>query len=56
VDELVELGQLDPEVIITPSAYIDRVVERPKELVVEDKPISQEAIESHKRYQERGSA
>jgi 3-oxoacid CoA-transferase A subunit len=56
VDELVELGQLDPEVIITPSAYVDRVVERPKELVVEDKPISQEAIESHKRYQERGSA
>jgi 3-oxoadipate CoA-transferase alpha subunit len=56
VDELVELGQLDPEVIITPSAYVDRVVERPKELAVEDKPISQEAIESYKRYQERGSA
>jgi 3-oxoadipate CoA-transferase alpha subunit len=29
VDELVELGELDPEVIITPGIYVDRVVVRP---------------------------
>jgi len=30
VDEIVELGDLDPEVIITPGVYVDRVVQRPK--------------------------
>jgi 3-oxoacid CoA-transferase A subunit len=29
VDELVELGELDPEVIITPGIYVDRVVVKP---------------------------
>jgi 3-oxoadipate CoA-transferase alpha subunit len=29
-DELVELGELDPEVIVTPSIYVDRVVIRKK--------------------------
>jgi 3-oxoadipate CoA-transferase alpha subunit len=28
VDELVQLGDLDPEVIVTPSIYVDRVVVR----------------------------
>jgi 3-oxoadipate CoA-transferase alpha subunit len=28
VAEVVELGQLDPEVIVTPAAYVDRVVTR----------------------------
>ena len=56
VDEVVELGELDPEAIITPGAYVDRVIARPKDIKVDDKPISQEAIESHKKYQERKSA
>ena len=56
VDEIVELGELDPEAIITPGAYVDRVIARPKDIKVDDKPISQEAIESHKKYQERKSA
>ncbi len=30
VDEIVELGELDPEVIVTPGIYVDRVVTRPK--------------------------
>ena len=30
VDEIVELGELDPEAIVTPGVYIDRVVVRPK--------------------------
>ena len=29
VDEIVEPGQLDPEAIVTPGVYIDRVVRRP---------------------------
>jgi hypothetical protein len=29
VDELVELGGLEPECIVTPSAYVDRVAVRP---------------------------
>jgi len=31
VDEVVELGELDPECIVTPSVYVQRVVVRPKE-------------------------
>jgi 3-oxoadipate CoA-transferase, alpha subunit len=31
VDEIVELGELDPETIVTPGVYVDRVVQRPKE-------------------------
>jgi 3-oxoadipate CoA-transferase alpha subunit len=30
VDEIVELGELDPEAIVTPGVYVDRVVARPK--------------------------
>ena len=26
VSEIVELGQIDPEVVVTPSAYVNRVV------------------------------
>lgn len=31
VDEVVELGELAPEVIVTPGIYVDRVVIRPRE-------------------------
>ncbi len=30
VDDIVEVGELDPEVIITPSIYVDRIVKVPK--------------------------
>ena len=30
VDEIVEVGELDPEAIVTPAIYIDRVVKRPR--------------------------
>lgn len=56
VDEIAELGELDPEAIVTPGIYVDRVIARPKEVKVDDKPISQEALDSHKKYQERKSA
>jgi 3-oxoadipate CoA-transferase alpha subunit len=56
VDEIVELGALDPEAIITPSAYVDRVVVRPKDIKVDDKPISQEALDSNARMKARGSS
>jgi 3-oxoacid CoA-transferase subunit A len=29
VDEIVEIGDLDPETIVTPAIYVDRVVKRP---------------------------
>ena len=28
VDEIVELGELDPEAIVTPGIYVNRVVQR----------------------------
>jgi 3-oxoadipate CoA-transferase alpha subunit len=31
VDEVVELGQLNPETIVTPGIWVDRIVVRPKE-------------------------
>ncbi len=53
VDEFVELGELDPEHIITPGIYVDRVVQRPK---VYDGDMTQttneQALESFKRFQE----
>ena len=30
VDELVQVGQLDPEVIVTPHVYVHRIVEVPR--------------------------
>ena len=30
VDKLVQPGELDPEVIVTPHVYVDRIVEVPK--------------------------
>ncbi len=56
VDEIVELGSLDPEAVITPSAYVDRVIVRPKDIKVDDKPISQEALDSNARMKARGSS
>jgi 3-oxoacid CoA-transferase A subunit len=56
VDEIVELGELDPEEIVTPSVYVDRVVCRPEEYEGEEKEISAEAKASHEKFLKRGSA
>jgi len=57
VDEIVELGELDPEVIVTPGIYVDRVVARPATVEEEgEAEISAEARESHERFLKRGSA
>lgn len=51
VDQIVELGELDPECIVTPGVYIDRVVERPKVRTDEQAEITDEqALESRKRH------
>jgi len=39
VDEVVELGELDPECIITPGVYVQRVVIRLREPQLWDKPM-----------------
>lgn len=39
VDEVVELGELDPENIITPGVYVQRVAVRPREPQPWDKPM-----------------
>jgi 3-oxoadipate CoA-transferase alpha subunit len=31
VDEVVEVGELDPESVVTPAAYVDRIAVRPEE-------------------------
>jgi 3-oxoacid CoA-transferase A subunit len=33
VDEIVELGELDPEAVVTPGIYVDRVIARPMDEV-----------------------
>ncbi len=56
VDEVVELGELDPECIVTPGVYVDRVVARPKDLSNqgkkqgEDKKADSRLEESHRKY------
>jgi len=52
VDEIVELGELDPEAIVTPGVYVDRVVARPKIAPAEEVEITDaQAVESRRRYQ-----
>ena len=31
VDEIVEIGELDPEAIVTPAIYVNRIVKRRQE-------------------------
>ncbi len=55
VDEIVELGDLDPEAIVTPGIYVDRVVARPKVVQPEEeKEISAEAKESFEKFKATG--
>lgn len=52
VDEIVELGELDPEVIVTPGIYVDRVVMRPKAAADQDTEITDEqAKEAYEKFQ-----
>jgi len=52
VDEIVELGDLNPEAIITPGVYVDRVVARPKEAPVQVSEVTDtQAEESKKKYE-----
>jgi 3-oxoacid CoA-transferase A subunit len=56
VDEVVDLGELGPEEIVTPAVYVDRVVARPSEYEGEEGEISEEAKASHEKFLKRGSA
>jgi 3-oxoadipate CoA-transferase, alpha subunit len=56
VDGIVDLGELDPETIVTPGIYVDRVIVRPKDVKMDDSPISQAAVESMARTKARGSS
>jgi len=52
VDEIVELGELDPEVIVTPGIYVDRVVARPKVATGQKAEITDEqAKEAYSKFQ-----
>ena len=51
VDEIVELGELDPDHIVTPGVYVDRVVLRPKEPEVDAEITDDEAVKALKKFQ-----
>ena len=58
VDEIVDLGALDPECVVTPGVYVDRVVARPNDqsgLKKEDgegKKVDARVAESHRKFME----
>ncbi len=56
VDEIIELGDLDPEEIVTPCVYVDRVVARPEEYGSEEDDIDEQARASHDKFMKRGGA
>lgn len=57
VDEIVELGELDPECIVTPGVYVDMVVERPKVAPAQEGEITDaQALESTRRFREEVEA
>ena len=51
VDEIVELGELDPEAVVTPGVYVNRVVARPKEAAPTGPITDAQAKESRRRYE-----
>lgn len=59
VEEIVELGELDPECVVTPGVYVDRVVLRPKDLSElettdgEEKKVDVRLAESHKKFMDQ---
>ncbi len=56
VDETVELGALDAESIVTPAAYVDRVVARPEDIIeiktkeAEGQKLDDYAMETHEKF------
>jgi 3-oxoadipate CoA-transferase alpha subunit len=58
VDEIVELGALDPEAVVTPGVYVDRVVARPKKPAQptaqegEEKDVDPRITKSHRKFME----
>lgn len=56
VDEIVELGELDSEAIVTPGVYIDKVVKRPRDAAKskpeDEKEIDSRFTESHQKFME----
>jgi len=52
VDEIVELGELNEEVIVTPGIYVDRVVQRPKASAGDESETTDaKAQESYAKFQ-----
>jgi 3-oxoadipate CoA-transferase alpha subunit len=52
VDEIVDLGDLDPECIVTPGIYVDRVVARPKPPSDQGEITDEQALASRQRYED----
>lgn len=52
VDRIVELGELNPECIVTPGVYVDRVVERPEATLAQEEITDAQALESRKRTEQ----
>ncbi len=50
VDEVVELGELDPEEIVTPGIYVDMVVPRPRATADDSEVTDRQAVESQARF------
>jgi hypothetical protein len=50
------LGGLEPEVIVTPGLYVDRVVVRPEFIEEEEVERTAEAKKSYERFMERKGA
>jgi 3-oxoadipate CoA-transferase alpha subunit len=51
VDEIVEAGELDPETVITPGVYVQRVVQRPKVADDSSEITDEQALESLQKFQ-----
>lgn len=51
VDQIVEAGELDPEAVITPGVYVQRVVKRPKPTDESGEVIDEQAKESLQKFQ-----
>lgn len=54
VEEIVDLGELDADIIHTPGIYVDRVVVRPEDFEEEDMEISAEAQASYEKFKKKG--
>jgi len=51
VDQIVEVGELDPEAIITPGVYVQRVVQRPEVSAGGEVVLDEAAQESYNKFQ-----